>query len=130
MFFDASLSPQLAPPHNHNEFHLDIFSNPTRASAADLSADSLAKPACSGAQTVSGSNAQSRRWLVGNKIIEIKTGLFSNICLDDPTALGRKQRLSSSLASVSKPINIPKPTAHSDYLTAKVIIVYKNVVKN
>lgn len=65
-------------------------------------------------------NSQTRLWLVGNKIIQITTGLFSNICIEEPSSLlTRKNRLtktsgnstsagkSSSKARTSPAIDIP-----------------------
>ena len=63
-----------------------------------------------------GNKGQSRSWIVGNKIIQIRTGLFSNICFEDPTL---KPRLNSNGHSTkssqsSKAINIPYPTANEN----------------
>ncbi len=102
MYFNNALNQQLTPTHNHNEFYVDIYSNPS--TDLNTATDLIGKP--TGTTSNGQANTQSRRWLVGNKIIQIKTGLFSNICLDDPTSsLTRKQRVSST--RVSKPINIP-----------------------
>ena len=58
-----------------------------------------------------GPKGQSRYWITGNKIIQIRTGLFSNICVEDQSLTStRKPRLTSNGRNVSqssKAINIP-----------------------
>lgn len=47
--------------------------------------------------------SQSRSWIIANKIIQIKTGLFSNICVEDSfTHQSRKHRLTNSSSKSSK----------------------------
>ena len=63
---------------------------------------------------------QTRSWIVGNKIIQIKTGLFANICNEDPvlSLTYRKQRLSSSVSNPTSNSNVNNKTNSSSIKTA------------
>ena len=102
MYFDSSINTQLTSSHNRNEFFVDIYSNNLRANSMISLGDGQQKQ-----------KGLTKVWLAGNKIIEIKTGLFSNICLEDPSSyLLRKQRvnsvsINSTTQQQSKPVKIP-----------------------
>lgn len=44
---------------------------------------------------------QTRQWIVGNKIIQITTGLFSNICVEDQSLLFKRKQRGTSGTSTS-----------------------------
>ena len=99
MFADVNThSTQFNNKENRSQFFVDIYSNITYASSNFLRYSSLINHDLITTNLISGggsmdSNGQggqlksakglTRQWLVGNKIIQIKTGLFSNICLED-----------------------------------------------
>ena len=100
MYFDNALHQQLTPAHNQNEFLVDIYSNApmtTRSNMIDT-----AKDLCGNNPSTNGKTGLSRSWIVGNKIVQIKTGLFANICIDDQQANGSRKHRNSNSKSQSK----------------------------
>lgn len=65
----------------------------------------------------SSKQTQTRQWIVGNKIIQITTGLFSNICAEEPSLLFHRSKhrttgggTTSSTTVNSTSTSIAKPT--------------------
>ena len=114
MYFENSLHQQLSPAHNQNEFYADVYSNAAVTGGSNACGGNRGNTMIDTNKELGASNkcGQSRSWIVGNKIIQIKTGLFSNICTEDPCAFpGRKQRLSSNLGSLPSNSGQPNTTA-------------------
>ena len=129
MFSEANAySIQFNSKENRSDFFVDIYSNLTYTNTSsnylrssslinhDLVAATLS--GVGGNLDSSGSSGQlksvkglSRQWLVGNKIIQVKTGLFSNICLEDAMS-----HLNSKSKSNSISVNTqqPPPNHHSN----------------
>lgn len=94
MFFDNSANSQLNSLNNHNQFFVDIYSNSSvNTGSSYLRINSLLET-----PNQPKNNVQTRQWLIGNKIVQIKTGLYYNICQED---LGRKR-----VNSVNKEQNV------------------------
>lgn len=68
----------------------------------------------------SSKQTQTRQWIVGNKIIQITTGLFSNICAEEPSLLFHRSKhrttgggtassttVNSTSTSIAKPATKP-----------------------
>ena len=104
MFFDNTQQMK----YNNNGMLVDMYSNAslTASNNSTLRNNSLIDGASASALTSTNStstgfgnrnNCQSRSWICGNKIIQIKTGLFSNICVEEPNSnVSRRQRISAS----------------------------------
>lgn len=93
MLFDSSTNSQLASSNNKNEFLIDIYSNPPAGINANLNSLFDQKDAKGlGAKNT----GQTRLWIMGSKIIQITTGLFSNICHEEPPVLPLMSNSSSS----------------------------------
>lgn len=108
MYFDNALHQQLTPGHNQNEFLVDVYSTiSTRSNGimdSDLTKNGFKAPGNT-------KNSQSRSWIVGNRIIQIKTGLFSNICVEEPLiGPSKKQRANTCSKNESK-TNMTNKTA-------------------
>ncbi len=117
---------------DRREFLVDIYSNASLASSSTSSAlrnNSLIEGSTMNnssqlASNISRSNViQSKSWIVGNKIIQIKTGLFSNICVEEPNSnLSRKQRVNSTTNN-----NIKKTDSSSSKLVSMAINIPNQV---
>lgn len=117
------------------EFLVDIYSNASLASSSTSSAlrnNSLIEGSTMNNSSQLASNIsrpnviQSKSWIVGNKIIQIKTGLFSNICVEEPNSnLSRKQRVNSTTNN-----NIKKTDSSSNKLVSSMAINIPNQVNN
>ncbi|CAF0862230.1 unnamed protein product [Brachionus calyciflorus] len=100
MSYDSSLNNQTSSAHNRGEFVVDRFSNNGNMIGVNQSSLFDTKETKKNGQ-------QTKLWLVGNRIIQITTGLFSNICLDDPSNLiTRKSKSSKPNNFTSKPRGI------------------------
>jgi hypothetical protein len=116
------------------EFLVDIYSNASLASSTSsaLRNNSLIEGSTMNNSSQLASNIsrpnviQSKSWIVGNKIIQIKTGLFSNICVEEPNSnLSRKQRVNSTTNN-----NIKKTDSSSNKLVSSMAINIPNQVNN
>lgn len=128
MYFDNALHQQLTPAHNQNEFLVDIYSNApmsSRSNMIDTTKDLITS--CS-SNVNTAKTGLSRSWIVGNKIVQIKTGLFANICVDDPPAnSSRKHRVSNS-KSQSKQTEKTQPTMAINIPSNKVLNLATSIV--
>lgn len=140
MFFEANpRSTQYAD--NQSEFFVDIYANTTYSSAnanylrssslinhdlvlSSSSSSTANIDTTSGAtQQLKANKGQTRQWLVGNKIVQVKTGLFSNICLDDGLAhLGSSSKSKSNSISISQQQQVTTSKIASKLKTAAIDI--------
>lgn len=132
MYYDNTLNTQSTSAHNKNEFMVDRYSCTGNTVGATLYKIFLSFKLYQFLTLISNSRrsnslfdtsgkeskikSQTRLWLVNNKIIQITTGLFSNICVEEPSSLlARKNRLnktnnsgsSTNKSKTSSAIDIP-----------------------
>lgn len=129
-----STGSQLNSIHNKNEYLVDIHSNNIIGVGSDMRMNSFASSDLSGKEVKT--KNQMRQWIVGNKIIQITTGLFANICLEEPTLASnnRKNRTTAGSSSNStaksssgkaaapptQAIDIPNSHAHPNASNAAI----------
>ncbi len=86
MFFDNSINSQLTSSNNKNEFIIDVYSDPSYGTNSNF--NSIFD--VNGTKDAKSKNSQTRMWIMGNKIIQITTGLFSNVCVEELPVLTGK----------------------------------------
>lgn len=111
--------------YNNNGLLVDMYSNAslTGSTNSTLRNNSLIDGTTSSAlASANGTSAgfgnrnnyQSRSWICGNKIIQIKTGLFSNICVEEPNSnVSRRQRNSASSSNKKASTITPGSSSHT-----------------
>lgn len=137
MFFDNT---QQASYSNsgQREFLVDIYSNASLATSANSTLRNNSLIDNSTASTLNSTNAaagnkantQSRSWICGNKIVQIKTGLFSNICVEEPNSnLSRKQRVNSTTKKTTSTLT-PENSQNSSKVASSLAINIPNQQNN